>query len=308
MAGSTEPITALVCPDPRCSDNAPVLVGTNIHEICPPKSVTKPDSEASCMRVCAVAPQAMLHTPTAKVSTTAGDAVKWTGPGPLVIPAVADHIAVCKVCEMQPLSKRIFITERASSPALAPGVFVQPTVLFSSALDKDNFLVMLRNESLKETFIPAGTVIAHLHTADTVTVAKGNDSVPRPRLIDPSRFDFGDSLISAECLDIGCLELQISSQLRESQDSDPPIAPLKKSVSEGSFLTCDKSEVRDGTLLRREGPKLQIIDGQLYRVVQKPSATEVWQLVLPKQYVPMVLRSLYDEYGHLGVEKSTELV
>ncbi|KAL6459407.1 hypothetical protein MHYP_G00328790 [Metynnis hypsauchen] len=123
--------------------------------------------------------------------------VKWTGPGPLVIPAVADHIAVCKVRETQPLSQSILITERTSSPALPPGVFVQPTVLFSSALDKDNFLVMLRNESLKETSIPAGTVIALLHTADTVMVAKGNDSAPPPQ-IDPSRFDFGDSPISAE--------------------------------------------------------------------------------------------------------------
>ncbi|KAL6459408.1 hypothetical protein MHYP_G00328800 [Metynnis hypsauchen] len=58
MACSTEPITvlALVCPDPRCSDSTPVLVGTNVREICPLNSVTKPVSEANCMRMCVAAP------------------------------------------------------------------------------------------------------------------------------------------------------------------------------------------------------------------------------------------------------------
>ncbi|KAL7873563.1 hypothetical protein AOLI_G00126340 [Acnodon oligacanthus] len=134
MAGSTEPITTLVlvCPDPQCSDSTPLLVGTNIHEICPLNSVTKPDSEASCMRVYAVAPQAMLRMPTAKVSTTAGDEVaevKWTGPGPLVIPTVADHIVVCKVCETQPLSRSILVTKYASSPALPLVYLCKPLVL-----------------------------------------------------------------------------------------------------------------------------------------------------------------------------------
>ncbi|KAL6471713.1 hypothetical protein MHYP_G00203630 [Metynnis hypsauchen] len=47
MAGSTEPITALalVCLDPRCSDSTPVLVDTNVCEICPLNSVTKPRSQ-----------------------------------------------------------------------------------------------------------------------------------------------------------------------------------------------------------------------------------------------------------------------
>lgn len=32
------------------------------------------------------------------------------------------------------------------------------------------------------------------------------------------------------------------------------------------------------------------------------------QLVLPARYRPMVLRSLHDECGHMGVERTTELV
>lgn len=46
---------------------------------------------------------------------------------------------------------------------------MQPTVLFSKKLDKDKFLVLLRNESLKDTSILIGTVLAQLCVADTVT-------------------------------------------------------------------------------------------------------------------------------------------
>lgn len=41
-------------------------------------------------------------------------------------------------------------------------------------------------------------------------------------------------------------------------------------------------------------------------------STEKWRdvhlLVLPKEYVSMVLRSLHDESGHIGVEKTIKLI
>lgn len=57
----------------------------------------------------------------------------------------------------------------APSPALPLNVLLQLTVLFSKMMDKNKFLVLLRNESLKPTSIPMGTVIAHLHVADVAT-------------------------------------------------------------------------------------------------------------------------------------------
>lgn len=62
------------------------------------------------------------------------------------------------------------------------------------------------------------------------------------------------------------------------------------------------------TLLQREANKLLIADEVLYRVTERPSGTEVHQLVLPKEYVPMVLQSPHDESGHLGVDKTIELI
>ncbi len=118
--------------------------------------------------------------------------MKWSGPCPCVIPAGSEYIAVCKVKEKHLLEDSILITECAPSPALPPSVFVQPTVLFSKTMDKNKFLVLLRNESLKATSIPKGTVIAHLHVADMVTEITSPKS-ETPLKIDASLFDFGDA-------------------------------------------------------------------------------------------------------------------
>lgn len=74
-------------------------------------------------------------------------------------------------------------------------MLVQPTVLFS--MDKNKFLVLLRNESLKATSIPMGTVIAHVHVTDMVTEIPTSKSETPPK-IDLSLFDFGDSPIPNE--------------------------------------------------------------------------------------------------------------
>lgn len=88
----------------------------------------------------------------------------------------------------------ILITERAPSPALPPSVLIQPTVLFSKTLDRNKFLVLLRNESLKQTTIPLGTVIAHLHVVDMVMDAPRSEVNTVPNM-DPSLFNFHDLLI-----------------------------------------------------------------------------------------------------------------
>lgn len=123
--------------------------------------------------------------------------VKWTGPGPLVILSGSEHIAICKVKEKQDIGDSILITEHAHTPALPPSVLVWPTVLFSKMLDPNKFLVLLRNESLKPTSIPMGTVIAHLHVADVVTDPLSSNATTAPAM-DPSLFDFSNSPISEE--------------------------------------------------------------------------------------------------------------
>ncbi|KAL6463768.1 hypothetical protein MHYP_G00281590 [Metynnis hypsauchen] len=195
-------VLALVCPDPRCSDAVPILMGTNVHKIHLFTPVTRGGSahQVCSMRVSASASHVAPLSQVPRAAVPAWDKVadvKWPGPGPLVVPAASEHIAVCKVQETQPLGKSILITERASSFVFPTSVLVQPTVLFSSALDKNNFLVLLRNESLRDVSVPAGTVLAHLQMADTVTVAQASESKVPPQ-IDPLLFDFADSPIPEE--------------------------------------------------------------------------------------------------------------
>lgn len=153
------------------------------------------------MRVCADLQKSPPLPVAEPVKITPADSlaaeVKWFGPGPLVIPAGSEYVATCKVQEKQLVDDSILITKRAPSPALPPSVLVQPTVLFSKMMDKNKFLVLLRNESLKDTSIPMGTVIAHLHVADMVTEIP-NSTPDIPAEVDKSLFNFGDSPVPSE--------------------------------------------------------------------------------------------------------------
>uniref|UniRef100_A0A3P9IMX9 ribonuclease H n=1 Tax=Oryzias latipes TaxID=8090 RepID=A0A3P9IMX9_ORYLA len=201
--GTPIQVLALVCPDPRCSDTLPMLIGTNVTRVWPPPANCENESShnVNTTSICVTGPklkaQDTLNLLPAEVSDNPVAEVRWVGPGPLVIPAGKDHLAVCKVTERYAVGDTILITERASSPALPPGVLVQPTVLFSKKLDKDKFLVLLRNESLKDTAIPKGTVLARLCVADTVTEVLGEKN-STSRQINPALFNFGDSPIPNE--------------------------------------------------------------------------------------------------------------
>ena len=197
------PVFALVCPDLRCSDNIPVLVGTNVRKVRPFTANEKVGKAGKirAARVC-VPEQKAQPIPATKFSNVDPDEspvaeVTWSGPGPLVIPAGSQYIASCKVKERQPIEDSVLITERAPSLVLPQSVLVQPTVLYSKTMDKNKFLVLMRNESLKPTSIPKGTVIAHLHVADIVTQVPSPKSETPPK-IDESLFDFGDSPIPNE--------------------------------------------------------------------------------------------------------------
>uniref|UniRef100_A0A3B3I428 Gypsy retrotransposon integrase-like protein 1 n=1 Tax=Oryzias latipes TaxID=8090 RepID=A0A3B3I428_ORYLA len=180
-----------------------MLIGTNVTRVWPPPANCENESShnVNTTSICVTGPklkaQDTLNLLPAEVSDNPMAEVRWVGPGPLVIPAGKDHLAVCKVTERYAVGDTILITERASSPALPPGVLVQPTVLFSKKLDKDKFLVLLRNESLKDTAIPKGTVLARLCVADTVTEVLGEKS-STSRQINPALFNFGDSPIPNE--------------------------------------------------------------------------------------------------------------
>lgn len=64
----------------------------------------------------------------------------------------------------------------------------------------------------------------------------------------------------------------------------------------------------DVALLCRESPKLEIKDGILFSTKNKQQGQEIKQLVLPERYRAVVLKFLHDECGHLGIDKTCELL
>ncbi len=59
--------------------------------------------------------------------------------------------------------------------------------------------------------------------------------------------------------------------------------------------------------LLREWTSLELIDGVLYRK-RHNNATLSYQLVLPDELRPFVLKSYHDDMGHLGIDRTLDLV
>ncbi|KAI7797198.1 hypothetical protein IRJ41_020208, partial [Triplophysa rosa] len=99
-----------------------------------------------------------------------------------------------------------------------------------------------------------------------------------------------------------------NADLIKAQEEDPIIGEVKQEVETGRLLSSSKSSNASITLLQRQCSKLKIQNHLLYRVTYSTSGREKLQLVLPEKYCSQVLCSLHDDSGHLGVEKTTELV
>ena len=95
----------------------------------------------------------------------------------------------------------------------------------------------------------------------------------------------------------------------EEQRKDPVISRVIKYLEEG---VCPPTRVRRGEdldvqLLLKDWDKLVLKGGVLYRRrIDKGKVT--MQLVLPRKYKRLALKSLHDEVGHLGIERTTDLV
>ncbi|KAK3515000.1 hypothetical protein QTP70_003254 [Hemibagrus guttatus] len=109
-------------------------------------------------------------------------------------------------------------------------------------------------------------------------------------------------------IDMSPVEQLSHKELLEAQSSDPVIGKVWQQVKQGNGVSIHRPVNSDAALLQRESSKLKIRNQLLYRVTQKSLGKEVNQLVLPAQYRPLVLKSLHNDIGHLGIDKTTELI
>lgn len=99
-------------------------------------------------------------------------------------------------------------------------------------------------------------------------------------------------------------------ELRQFQEADPTISVFK------SFWDMKRKPAkpermglsRPVRLLLKQWDKVQEKEGLLYRIVDEVSSGECHQLLLPACLVELVLRSVHDEMGHQGVERTLSLL
>lgn len=68
-----------------------------------------------------------------------------------------------------------------------------------------------------------------------------------------------------------------------------------------------RKELPEIYLMLREWNRLELLNGVLYRRRQE-GARMFYQLVLPEELRPSVLKSLHDDLGHMGIERTLDLV
>lgn len=98
------------------------------------------------------------------------------------------------------------------------------------------------------------------------------------------------------------------SSLKEKQRADPNIREVIYQMETGEKVPpTAREELPELPLLLREWTKLELIDGVLFRKRRDNDALS-YQLVLPEELRPVVLKSLHDDMGHLGIERTLDLV
>lgn len=98
------------------------------------------------------------------------------------------------------------------------------------------------------------------------------------------------------------------AELVEKQKADTCIREVIHQIESGEKTPPSiRKELPEICLMLREWNRLELINGILYRRRQE-GARMSYQLVLPEELRPSVLRSLHDDLGHMGIERTLDLV
>lgn len=107
-------------------------------------------------------------------------------------------------------------------------------------------------------------------------------------------------------LHLSTLEQLSKADLMAAQRRDVVIGCVIEAVKQGVWPS-NKDSHPEMLLMKREVDRLVMRDGLLYRASKK-AAEEALQLVMPAEFREVVLHSLHDDMGHLGVERVIQLL
>ncbi|MGH0155154.1 UNVERIFIED_CONTAM: hypothetical protein FKN15_028521 [Acipenser sinensis] len=97
-------------------------------------------------------------------------------------------------------------------------------------------------------------------------------------------------------------------ELQAAQKEDPCIGEVWLAVNQRDPDSVDRTTHADIPLLMREWDKLTLEQGLLYRIIKLLDKPDRKQLLLPRQFRQIALKSLHDSLGHLGFDKTYGLV
>ncbi|XP_067235363.1 uncharacterized protein [Chanodichthys erythropterus] len=204
LTGTLETLSvlALVCPGPNTPVQTPVILGTNaslfqrLFALCDKE---KGSNLVHVFNIKSFLPVSLPESTVFKASQRGEDDIvgrlKWKGPGSVTIPPEDICCVSCQAEFSQPVTKGIVLVEADEVTPLPQGLMVQPMVALASAVNGDNFSVLVQNETKREVIIPEGALLGNVQVAD---MAVPPARVSKSEEIDPSLFDFGDSPIPVE--------------------------------------------------------------------------------------------------------------
>lgn len=99
-----------------------------------------------------------------------------------------------------------------------------------------------------------------------------------------------------------------SAEISHSQQIDSCIGEVWHAVVQNSADRANKGKHPDVSLLLKEWEKLKVKDTVLYRISRPPNKPIRQQLLLPQEFRETVLKSLHDQSGHLGFDKTYGLI
>lgn len=103
------------------------------------------------------------------------------------------------------------------------------------------------------------------------------------------------------------LERLTKQDIKQAQVDDEIVGPTIQAVKQGKWPVGIESR-GELSIMKREMSKLTLKDGLLYRLRQRSSGENDFQLVLPSEFHSMVLKAMHDDFGHLGIDRTLDMI
>ncbi|CAI5671417.1 unnamed protein product [Oreochromis niloticus] len=333
---------ALVVPDPHPDVPAIVLIGMNTLEPLYEQYLNQhPSYQPSTHGYRAVLKTLQLSHEQ-KENGNIG-IVRLLSKAPVRVPAGRTIVIQGSAKVSTPLFSQSVLLQHPAS-TLPGGLCVSSCLINFPALSPYKVPVVITNESEQDTFIPPHSVIADLETYHCILSEHRVTHLPVRNTITSLDFDFEEivkaicqsHLVRAtrlgDCGEVGLtlvesLSVKVDTisdsycsedlyqlpvvptlNIKEKQHADPCIRELIHQLETGERIPpTARAELPELPFLLREWSRLELVDGVLYRR-RRDHEDLLYQLVLPEELRPSVLKSLHEDMGHMGIERTLDLV